>query len=49
MRRIEFTSPDLDDFQSPSPDDLVKLFVRDTRVPQGFSMRDDTPRTHYAA
>jgi NADPH-dependent ferric siderophore reductase len=44
MRRIEFTSPELHDFESASPDDHVKLFVPDARVPQGTSSRDYTPR-----
>src|SRR5271165_1196722 len=44
MRRIEFTSPELADFASPSPDDHVKVFVPDPAAPQGVSMRDYTPR-----
>jgi NADPH-dependent ferric siderophore reductase len=49
MRRIEFTSPDLHDFESASPDDHVKLFVPDARSPQGTCARDYTPRAFDAA
>lgn len=42
MRRIGFTSPELHDFVSASPDDHIKLFFEDTG---GQSvMRDFTPR-----
>jgi NADPH-dependent ferric siderophore reductase len=45
MRRIHFTSPELSDFRSPSPDDHIKLFFP---VPGGQAgepvMRDFTPR-----
>lgn len=41
MRRIEFTSPDLGDFVSLSPDDHVKIFFPDGDSP---AMRDFTPR-----
>ncbi len=44
MRRVEFTSPDLADFESPSPDDHIKLFVPDANAPSGISARDYTPR-----
>lgn len=43
MRRITFTCPDLDGFQSPSPDDHIKLFFG--KEPNGEDcMRDYTPR-----
>ncbi|RKG98922.1 siderophore-interacting protein [Corallococcus carmarthensis] len=43
MRRIHFASPDLADFNSPSPDDHIKLFF-----PQAGEqvMRDFTPRAY---
>lgn len=41
MRRIEFTSPDLGDFVSLSPDDHVKIFFP---VEDSPAMRDFTPR-----
>ncbi|WP_224372110.1 siderophore-interacting protein [Hyalangium versicolor] len=45
MRRIRFTSPDLADFNSPSPDDHIKLFFsqQDGAAAQPV-MRDFTPR-----
>lgn len=49
MRRIAFTSPDLADFSSPSPDDHVKVFLPDPAVPGGEVMRDYTPRAFDAA
>ncbi len=43
MRRITFTCPDLGGFQSPSPDDHIKLFFG--KEPNGEDcMRDYTPR-----
>ncbi len=44
MRRIIFTSPDLGDFVSASPDDHIKVFVPDASEPGGLAMRDYTPR-----
>jgi NADPH-dependent ferric siderophore reductase len=44
MRRIEFSSPDLHDFLSRSPDDHIKLFLPDPSSAQGSCMRDYTPR-----
>jgi len=49
MRRLEFTAPDLADFDSLSPDDHIKLFVPDPASPQGVTMRDYTPRAFDAA
>lgn len=49
MLRIGFTSPDLADFDSLSPDDHIKLFVPDASAPQGVVMRDYTPRAFDAA
>lgn len=46
MRRIEFVSPDLADFESLGPDDHIKLFVPDSASPQGVAMRDYTPRAY---
>jgi NADPH-dependent ferric siderophore reductase len=45
MRRIQFSSPDLHDFESLAPDDHVKLFVPGTER----CMRDYTPRAFDAA
>ncbi len=45
MRRIVFTSPELADFDSPGPDDHIKLFVPDPSEPGGMAMRDYTPRS----
>jgi NADPH-dependent ferric siderophore reductase len=42
MRRIRFQSPDLHDFPSVSPDDHVKLLLKDERGEP--IMRDYTPR-----
>jgi NADPH-dependent ferric siderophore reductase len=45
MRRIRFTSPELADFHSPSPDDHIKLFFPRHDAPAGEPvMRDFTPR-----
>lgn len=44
MRRIEFTSPDLTDFDSRSPDDHIKIFVADPDAGGEIVMRDYTPR-----
>ena len=44
MRRIEFTSPDLADFDSRSPDDHIKIFVADPADGGEVVMRDYTPR-----
>ncbi|APR75477.1 iron-chelator utilization protein [Minicystis rosea] len=45
MRRIHFTSPDLVDFNSPSPDDHIKLFFSQPEDPaERPVMRDYTPR-----
>jgi NADPH-dependent ferric siderophore reductase len=47
MRRIRFASPDLHDFDSPAPDDHVKLFVPNPVTAGGNGnpcMRDYTPR-----
>lgn len=44
MRRVTFTSPDLADFASRSPDDHLKLFLPDPADPQRQVMRDYTPR-----
>jgi NADPH-dependent ferric siderophore reductase len=44
MLRIGFTSPDLHDFSSPSPDDHIKLFFR--TVDGATVMRDFTPRAY---
>lgn len=44
MRRIEFTSPDLADFDSRSPDDHIKIFVSDPAAGGEVAMRDYTPR-----
>lgn len=41
MRRVHFTSPDLHDFESLSPDDHIKLFVPGAGA---SAMRDYTPR-----
>lgn len=49
MRRIDFTSPDLADFVSRSPDDHVKVFVPDPAADGGVAMRDYTPRRFDAA
>ncbi|NNC05370.1 siderophore-interacting protein [Corallococcus exiguus] len=43
MRRIHFASPDLADFNSPSPDDHIKLFF--PRAGEQV-MRDFTPRSY---
>jgi NADPH-dependent ferric siderophore reductase len=47
MRRIRFTSPELGDFHSPSPDDHIKLFfpLRDDATGAPV-MRDFTPRAY---
>ena len=42
MLRIRFVSPELADFESPAPDDHVKVFLSD--VAAGRGMRDYTPR-----
>jgi NADPH-dependent ferric siderophore reductase len=44
MMRIEFSSPDLADFVSASPDDHIKLRVPDASAESGVTMRDYTPR-----
>ena len=44
MMRIEFTSAELTDFVSASPDDHIKIRVPDPQVEGGVSMRDYTPR-----
>jgi NADPH-dependent ferric siderophore reductase len=44
MMRIEFSSPDLADFVSASPDDHIKLRVPDASAEGGVAMRDYTPR-----
>ncbi len=45
MRRIRFTSPELADFNSPSPDDHIKLFFPPRDASTGEpAMRDFTPR-----
>ncbi|WP_374544846.1 siderophore-interacting protein [Rhodoblastus sp.] len=44
MRRIIFTSPELRDFVSLSPDDHIKVFLPDPSAPRGTDMRDYTPR-----
>jgi NADPH-dependent ferric siderophore reductase len=45
MRRIRFTSPELADFTSPSPDDHIKLFFPQPDARSGEpAMRDFTPR-----
>jgi NADPH-dependent ferric siderophore reductase len=47
MRRIQFASPDLHDFESLAPDDHVKLFVPDSDTAGSSGkpcMRDYTPR-----
>jgi NADPH-dependent ferric siderophore reductase len=44
MMRIEFSSPDLADFVSASPDDHIKLRVPDASAEGGIAMRDYTPR-----
>jgi len=44
MRRIVFTSPDLHDFDSPAPDDHVKLFFPDPQNGEAMIARDYTPR-----
>jgi len=44
MRRVEFASPELDDFVSLAPDDHVKVFVPNPAAPRGVAMRDYTPR-----
>ncbi|WP_225408436.1 siderophore-interacting protein [Stigmatella hybrida] len=45
MRRIRFTSPELGDFHSPSPDDHIKLFFPQPDGQAGEpAMRDFTPR-----
>jgi NADPH-dependent ferric siderophore reductase len=49
MVRIEFTSPELADFSSRSPDDHIKLFLPDPSSAQGRCMRDYTPRAFDAA
>ena len=49
MRRIDFVSPELTDFESLSPDDHIKLFVPDASEPRGEAMRDYTPRAFDAA
>jgi NADPH-dependent ferric siderophore reductase len=48
MLRIRFTSPDLHDFGSASPDDHIKLFLAVSAEPgeaAGHCMRDYTPRS----
>lgn len=46
MRRIRFTSPELADFHSPSPDDHIKLFFPQRGgSAQEPVMRDFTPRS----
>lgn len=49
MLRIEFTSPDLGDFVSASPDDHIKLFFPDERSEKGVTSRDYTPRAYDTA
>jgi NADPH-dependent ferric siderophore reductase len=51
MRRVHFTAADLHDFESPAPDDHVKLFVPDTspQATASVCMRDYTPRAFDAA
>jgi NADPH-dependent ferric siderophore reductase len=51
MRRVHFTASDLHDFESPAPDDHVKLFVPDTspQATASVCMRDYTPRAFDAA
>ena len=44
MRRVSFTSSDLHDFVSASPDDHVKLFFRSSEAEDSSWMRDYTPR-----
>ena len=44
MRRIEFISPDLIDFDSRSPDDHIKIFIADPAAGGEIAMRDYTPR-----
>jgi NADPH-dependent ferric siderophore reductase len=44
MRRIHFTSPDLHDFDSGSPDDHIKLFLPAADGSGQGCMRDYTPR-----
>jgi NADPH-dependent ferric siderophore reductase len=49
MLRLTFSSPDLADFSSPSPDDHIKLFLPDPENPGRQVMRDYTPRAFDAA
>ncbi len=49
MLRITFSSPDLADFSSPSPDDHIELFLPDPANPGQQVMRDYTPRAFDAA
>src|SRR5579872_7292197 len=42
MLRLQFSSPELKDFESAAPDDHIKLFVPDGAG--GQAMRDYTPR-----
>lgn len=50
MRRLHFTSPDLDDFPSMGFDDHVKMFVPGTAASdERGTMRDFTPRRFDAA
>ncbi len=49
MKRIVFHSADLHDFDSPAPDDHVKLFFPDPQGGATLVMRDYTPRWWNAA
>lgn len=49
MVRIEFTSPDLEDFECPGADDHFKLILPDPDAPDGLCRRTYTPRHFHAA
>ena len=49
LLRIHFSSTDLQGFDSPSPDDHVKLLLQSESASSGTVMRDFTPRAWDAA